>query len=80
MSKHIENEYKKIPDALYHYTSRKGFLGIIKTKQIWASHIRFMNDLKEQILALEILERKEKQWLLLKLTKRKTTLLLVIFI
>lgn len=57
MSKHIENEYKKIPDALYHYTSRKGFLGIIKTKQIWASHIRFMNDLKEQILALEILER-----------------------
>ena len=50
----------KIPDVLYHYTGGNAFLGIISKKEMWASHIRFMNDLKEEILALEILERRVK--------------------
>lgn len=48
---------KKIPETLYHYTNGDSFSGIIKNKEMWASHIRFMNDLKEEILALDILER-----------------------
>lgn len=40
-----------LPDCLYHYTSRDSFIGIMKNKEFWASHIRFMNDLEEERLA-----------------------------
>lgn len=40
-----------LPDCLYHYTSRDSFIGIMKNKEFWASHIRFMNDLEEEKLA-----------------------------
>lgn len=52
---------KGIPNKLYHYTNGSAFMGIIKNKQMWASHIRFMNDLKEEILAIEILEERIKK-------------------
>jgi hypothetical protein len=29
---------------LYHYTSQRGLLGIIKEKKIWATNIRYLND------------------------------------
>jgi hypothetical protein len=32
---------------LFHYTSQEGFLGILKDRKIWASHIRYLNDTKE---------------------------------
>ena len=37
-----------LPKTLYHYTSMKGLLGIVQDRQIWASHIRYLNDLTEQ--------------------------------
>lgn len=37
----------KKPQVLYHYTDANAFLGIITKKEIWASHIRFMNDYTE---------------------------------
>jgi hypothetical protein len=37
-----------LPDTLYHYTTMGGLLGIVQTGQIWASHIRFLNDRSEQ--------------------------------
>ncbi len=36
-----DNEY------LYHYTSLNGLVGIIKNKNIWATHTRFLNDYQE---------------------------------
>jgi hypothetical protein len=33
--------------VLYHYTNQQGLLGIISSGQIWASHIRYLNDTKE---------------------------------
>nr|MBP3281477.1 DUF2971 domain-containing protein [Treponema sp.] len=48
---------KEIPNKLYHYTNGTAFLSIVKNKQMWASHIRFMNDLKEEILAIELLSK-----------------------
>jgi hypothetical protein len=34
-------------DLLYHYTSEAGLRGIIASDQIWATHIRFLNDYTE---------------------------------
>lgn len=33
--------------TLYHYTTQAGLLGIIETKEIWATHTQFLNDTKE---------------------------------
>lgn len=35
------------PEILYHYTDAKGLLGILNSKQIWATSYRFMNDARE---------------------------------
>jgi hypothetical protein len=40
-------------NELYHYTGKGGLLGITKNKQLWASHILFLNDRSEFNLALE---------------------------
>lgn len=47
---------KPITETLYHYTDGSAFLGIVKNNEMWASHIRFMNDTKEGLLALDRLE------------------------
>jgi len=52
----VFNDYlikHKPPEKLYHYTSGGGLLGIAKNKEIWASHILYMNDRKEFNLAFE---------------------------
>lgn len=38
----------QIPETLYHYTSLQGLLGILESGQLWASHIRYLNDQSEQ--------------------------------
>jgi hypothetical protein len=38
---------------LYHYTDQKGLLGIIESKCIWATHVRYLNDESEFIAAWE---------------------------
>jgi hypothetical protein len=48
-------------NILYHYTTLDGFVGIIEKQEIWASHVRYMNDSEEvshgRFLAIEILKR-----------------------
>lgn len=46
----------EIPMFLYHYTDKNALKGIIKNNEMWATHIRFMNDYEEQRLAFELLE------------------------
>lgn len=49
-----ENLFKKsAPDFLYHYTDGNAFQNIMKNGELWASHIRFMNDYTEEHLALD---------------------------
>jgi len=38
-------------DLLYHYTSVESFLSIVDKGELWASHIRYQNDLSEQRLS-----------------------------
>jgi hypothetical protein len=43
---------KKEPEFLYHYTDQRGLLGILESKQLWATHYRYLNDTSEgQIVA-----------------------------
>ena len=42
---------------IYHYTNQSGLLGILKKKQIWASHIRFLNDTKEYFAGRFFIQR-----------------------
>jgi hypothetical protein len=39
---------REIPAVLYHYTSMDGLVGIVTNKQIWASHVPYLNDRTEQ--------------------------------
>lgn len=45
---------RAIPDKLWHYTSVQGFQGIVTSKQIFATDVRFLNDRTEFIHARAI--------------------------
>jgi hypothetical protein len=36
-----------IPNCLYHYTSAAGLIGILSSRSIWLTDLRFMNDFSE---------------------------------
>lgn len=40
---------------LYHYTNQAGLLGIIRNKQIWATHTQYLNDSREFLHAVQVL-------------------------
>jgi hypothetical protein len=43
------------PDILYHYTDQFGLLGIIKDREIWASHHQCLNDTQEFLHAKSLI-------------------------
>jgi Protein of unknown function (DUF2971) len=45
------------PGILYHYTTSRGLKGILETKCMWASHVRYLNDLTEYERGFRIAER-----------------------
>lgn len=51
----ILDEVPKKP--LYHYTDQNGLLGIIKSKEIWATHHQCLNDTQEFLHAKELVRR-----------------------
>lgn len=45
---HQHTEARAEPEGLlYHYTDQKGLLGILDSKSIWATHVRYLNDSSE---------------------------------
>jgi len=43
------------PDhPLYHYTTQEGLLGIVKKREIWASHHQYLNDTQEFLHAMAL--------------------------
>jgi hypothetical protein len=42
---------------LYHYTDQRGLLGILDSKSIWATHVRYLNDSSEYKHGLDIVRR-----------------------
>jgi hypothetical protein len=55
----ILNElFCKRPDrALFHYTTQAGLLGIIRDKQIWATHHQCLNDIQEFLYAKDLVRK-----------------------
>lgn len=41
------------PEILYHYTNLEGLFGIVESKELWASHVQYLNDKKEYIHFIE---------------------------
>jgi len=41
------------PPLLYHYTGQSAFLDIVRTKSIWATDLRFLNDFEEYTFAVD---------------------------
>jgi DUF2971 family protein len=52
-----------VPEILYHYTTQVGFLGIIQSKNIWATDIRYLNDKREYLVAMELLSERVQTFL-----------------
>lgn len=46
----------KLPDAIYHYTSKEGLLGILKGDKLHFSHLSFVNDMYEFLDIFKILK------------------------
>jgi hypothetical protein len=42
-----------VPDIVYHYCGPDGLLGILRSRQIWATSMRHLNDTSEQMYAAE---------------------------
>ena len=40
--------------TLYHYTTQDGLLGIIKNKDLWATHTQYLNDVREYRHAIDV--------------------------
>jgi hypothetical protein len=51
-----ESELLKPKGLLYHYTTLDGFVGIVDSDSLRATHIRYMNDSKEFIDVLDHLD------------------------
>ena len=50
--------YADIPDdTLYHYTTLRGLLGIVASRTLWASDIRYMNDSAEMKHAADLIKQ-----------------------
>ena len=45
-----------LPPTLYHYTSQRGFLEIVKSKEIWATNIYYLNDSLEYEYAANLIQ------------------------
>lgn len=58
-----EKVHQDPPQILYHYTAAEGLLGMLQSRQMWATNVRFMNDTSELDygirLVREIFDEKE---------------------
>lgn len=59
------------PDALYHYTTQVGLIGIVQDKAIWATHTQYLNDHQEYKHAIQLV--KDQLATLLKEAPKGTT-------
>jgi Protein of unknown function (DUF2971) len=54
---------RKPDKPLYHYTTQRGLLGIIKDRQIWATHTQYLNDRREFVHAVDLVREEIKRLL-----------------
>jgi hypothetical protein len=52
----LKKFFRTPPPVLYHYSTQQGLLGIIRDKEIWASHTQYLNDVREFRHALDLVK------------------------
>lgn len=50
-------EYRPLSGPLHHYTSLDALLSIVKTKSLWATNVRYLNDSSESELGLKLMRQ-----------------------
>ncbi len=56
------NFYKEVPQkSLFHYTTQNGLLGIIKSKKLWLSDNRYLNDMTEYNYVIDLVKGELKK-------------------
>lgn len=48
-------------DLLWHYTDADGLLGMLRSKEFWASSVEYMNDAEELLFGRKLIERAAKE-------------------
>jgi hypothetical protein len=51
-----ENQTQERPQYLYHYTTQAGLIGIAQSKQLWTTHIQYLNDSIEFKTAIRVVQ------------------------
>jgi len=51
------------PEILYHYTTASGMKGIIESGCFWATHFRFLNDPKEILYSIDLIDKELKNFI-----------------
>jgi hypothetical protein len=54
---------RKPDKPLYHYTTQTGLIGIIKGREIWATHTQYLNDRREFLHAVDLVREEIKRLL-----------------
>jgi Protein of unknown function (DUF2971) len=54
---------RKPDKPLYHYTTQRGLLGIIKSRQIWVTHTQYLNDRREFLHAVDLVREQIQELL-----------------
>lgn len=49
------------PENIFHYTTQSGILGIIQSREMWATQVHFLNDKHEVFLTFKLLEKELKK-------------------
>jgi hypothetical protein len=47
--------------VIYHYTTKFGLEGILKSKRVWATHVKYLNDLTEYTIAFGYVDQEFKK-------------------
>lgn len=55
--------HKQVPSPLFHYTSADGLVGILRTKSLWLTDLRYMNDLSELQYSRSLVATRLKEFL-----------------
>lgn len=58
MSKLAQIRRIKPNGTLYHYSTSSGLLGIFRTKKLWTTSIHYLNDAKEFIHTIHLVQQK----------------------
>ena len=55
--------WREAPDVVYHYTSTDTLLKIVESQSIWATNIRYLNDISEHDYCIRLLRRRVSKFL-----------------